>query len=201
MTACGSAQTFGKTGTNEMRHLGRRMNDELSGAMIPERENALAFERMHGLARAGDLEIDGDRRRRGDRLDAAVERRFQKEIVAPAVVQLHGVGLASALTGDDGRQFVIIDLDEFGQIFGSRAIFAHAHRDRLADEPNLFPGKHRIFRDLVTGNRRTRDNGQDALQIVEKEDRVIMSRGPRSGKRCAHARPGCAKTPPPAAPP
>jgi hypothetical protein len=38
-------------------------------------------------------------------------------------VQLHRASLASAVAGNNGGQLVIVDLDEFRQIFGSRAIF------------------------------------------------------------------------------
>lgn len=123
-----------------MRHLGRGVNDELPGPIVPERKDTLAFQRMHGLACARDVEVDDDRCRCCDRIDATVERRFEKEIVAPTVVQLHRVGLAPAVAGDDSRQFVIVDLDEFRQILSRRAIFAHAHGDGLADESYLFPG-------------------------------------------------------------
>lgn len=169
------SQTLRKTGTNKMRHLRGCVDDQLPGAMVPEGENPLAFQRMHGLTRAGDLEIDGDRRRGGNRANSAVEGRLQKQIVTPAFVQLHGIGPAPTSAGHDGRQFVVVDLDQFRQILGRRAILADAHGHGLANETDFLPRQNRILRDLVAGNGGARDNGRNTLEVVEEENRMLMA--------------------------
>ena len=136
-----NVQHLGEAGTDQVRHLGGGVHDKLRGAMVPPAQQAAALHRMHHLTGAAQGKIDFYRRAGGDRVDAAVERGFQEQVVGPVFVQARGTwGAAGGAAGDRG-EFGVVDLDAFGQVLGGGAGGGDAHRHRFANETHALGGE------------------------------------------------------------
>ena len=130
-------EEFGQPGADQMGHLGRCMDDELVGAFLPFGDHGPAFHGHHGLPRHAVFASHLDRRLRSRFVHVAVEKRLQRDVVAPVLVDQRGAGLARLQHVDHGGNFLVLDLDLLGQVLRLGAGVADAGDHGLAREPGL----------------------------------------------------------------
>ncbi len=131
------AETFGKTATGDVRHLGRRMQRELVGPAIEGRDHATAFERGHALPRGRDLARHLDRRvERGGDVDLVMG--LEEDVVAPMLVHQGRAGLACLQHVRDSRQLFQLERHGGRDVLGLGAGRRNAHRDEPRRPGALF---------------------------------------------------------------
>ncbi len=168
------AEAIGQPSAHDMGHLGRRDHFELFEARIPICRHALAFYRRHALPRRAETALDRDRGLFGGGLNIAVspglDECFQKDIVAPFLVQQRGVGVARLQHVRHGRQDVVFHHHAVGHVFRLGAGRGHAHGDQLADLTDFFTGQRRLGRWLVAGQGRIGADRRDIGHVVGGKD-------------------------------
>ncbi len=145
------AEVLGERGADHVRHLRRGIDHELAGPLLPVRQRGLAFDGVHGLPRHTIFAAHHDRRGRGHRGDALVERGLQEQVVLPRLMHERRRRFARRPRIDLGRQHVEVELGPAREVLGVGTGRGHAHRHRLADEAHLAMGKWRIVGRLETG--------------------------------------------------
>ena len=181
-------------GADEMRHLGGRVHDELSLALVVTGEHRLALQRRHALACGAVLALDNDRGALPDRLDVAVDRGFQEEVVVPFVMHARSVGAAGGEAVGDRGQCFELELHRFGDILGLGPGRGDAERHALAGEAHLVAGERRIVGRLVPGQARLGPDRSHAFHVLGCEHPAGVALGdgdrPDAGvrKRTAHER-------------
>ena len=109
----------------------------MAAPLLPVRQNGLAFERIHRLARHAVFTPHHHRRSGSDFGNSPVERRLQEQIVLPSLVHQCGRRITRLNRIDDGRQLFKIELYAFGKIFPLGARSRHAHGDGFTNESYL----------------------------------------------------------------
>ena len=177
-----------------MRHLGGRVHHELALALVVPGEHRLAFQRHHALAGGAVLALDDDRGAHPDRLDVAVDRGRQEEVVVPLVVHARSVRAACGeAVGDRGQRFEVKH-HRLGDILGLGPGRSDAERHALAGKAHLAAGERWIVGRLVRGQARLGPDRMHAFHVPggEHPARVALgdSDGPDAGVRegAAHER-------------
>jgi hypothetical protein len=147
------------------------VHDQLVEPAIVAGDTASAFKRqwmlpVHPEASLDDMGCSGF----GPGKVAAFELQLDKNIVAPIVMDQRGAVFQRIPHRDDGGQFLELDLDKGGDVFGFGGAGAERHRNRLADMPDLVLGEHGPIRRLESGERRGRSNATDARKIGGREN-------------------------------
>ena len=187
-------QELREPGADEMRHLGGCVHHELSLALVVAGEHRLAFHRHHALAGGAVLALDDDRGAHPDRLDVAVDRGCQEEIVVPLVVHSGCAGPARGeAVGDRGQRFEV-ELHRLGDVLGLGPGRGDAERHALAGEAHLAAGERRIVGRLVRGQARLGADRAHAFHVPggEHPARVPLGDGDGSdtgmGEGASHER-------------
>ena len=167
----------GKAGADQMRHLGRGVDDQLVHPRIPFGQDRAPLHRHHRLAAHAELAGHGMRRARLDRLHVAVGAGGQRDVVAPRLVDQRGARLARFQHVDRRRKLLVIDLDRLREIFRLGAGLSDARRDRLADEAHLADGERREIGRLVSRQFRRRAHRCHAVEVVGGEHPVLRAFG------------------------
>ena len=141
------AETFRQSGAHDVRHLAGRVDRQLLEPRVPERDHAAPFDRRHALARGTDFARHLDRRVERP-ADIDIDERLEKHVVAPVLVNEHGVVLARVQHVVNGRQLLEIERDRRREVFRFRPCRSDAHRRQFADVAKLVGGERRLLRDL-----------------------------------------------------
>jgi hypothetical protein len=80
------SEAFRKTGTDDVRHLARRVDDKLVKTVIPVREHSAPFERRHALPSRPNFSAYRNCRGRCGGFYIRRNLDLEKDIVAPCVV-------------------------------------------------------------------------------------------------------------------
>ena len=149
------AQAIGQAVANDVRHLGAGVERELVEAMIEGRDHAAPLERGHALPRGRYFARHLDGRIEG-RCDIDLEGAFEKDVVAPMLMDKRGVAVTRLAHIMDGRKLLKVQRHRSRDILGFRPRRRHAHRDEFADVTHFAGGEHRLFRYLEAGQARKR---------------------------------------------
>ncbi len=104
-----------------------------------------------------------------NRSGATFDERFEEIVVAPMVVQPDFAG-ERGVHVHQGGQFVEVDLDSGGEVFGVRAGRGNTDGDGFADVAHFVGCQHGLHRWFETWQARYRDDRLDARQIRRGED-------------------------------
>ena len=184
------AETLREPGAVDVRHLRRRMDGELVEPPVVVRHHAAPLDRRHALARGADAPPHADRGARADACEIVVDHGLEHDVVAPVLVHERRPRLDRRDHVDDGGQLLELDLDQRRDVLGFRASRRDAHRDQLADLAHLALREHVLRRRLEALERRVGDDRSDAGEIVDGEDRLLVTGGlaHRADARVRHRR-------------
>ena len=162
------AEAFGEAGANDMRHLACGVQHKLVGAMVEHGDAAAPLERRHALAPGRDRARHLDRRIEGRR-NAGIHGRLEEDVVAPMFVHQGRARPARRPHVADGRQLLEVQGHARRDVLGLGARRGDAHRNELADVPDLAGRQRRLLRDLEAGQSRHRPDRPDPVQIRRGE--------------------------------
>ena len=114
------------------------------------------------------VRVDLDRRIERRR-NAGIDGRLEENVVAPMLVHERGARLARRAHVADRRQFLEVQGYARRDILGFGARRRDAHRDELADMPDLAGRERRLLGDLEAGQSRHGPDRVDAVQIRRGE--------------------------------
>jgi hypothetical protein len=153
------AEAFGHARAIDVRHLRRAVHLELPRALGPLAQDGPSFQRRHRLACRADVSPHRNRGRLAHLRELVVVQGFEKDVVAPLVVDQCGRTRARVNHVDDRGQLVVFDAHLCCDIFRFRSRRADAHSDRLTymanfglrERPQIgwleaFQSRHRPYR-------------------------------------------------------
>ncbi len=117
-------------------------------------------------------------------LDRRVVRRFhvyideglKKDVVAPVLVKQRRIRTLRQQHVVNGRQFLKIDLDSGGDVFGLGARVGDTHRDQFADLTHLLEGEDRLLGNLEARQAGNRTDRLHTLKIAGRENAIAELR-------------------------
>ena len=110
------------------------------------------------------------------------EHQAEADIALRAVVpDLGGAVLGGVLEVDDGRQRLVVDLDQFGGVARLRERLGHHEGDAVADEADLVGIEHRLERAVALGR------AEILRHQVGGEAAELLGDGIGAGKDAQHA--------------
>ena len=166
---------------NEMRHLGGGVHHELPLALVVAGEHRLAFQRRHALAGGAVLALDDDCGALPHRLDVAVDRGREEEVVVPLVVHARSVRAACGEAVGDGRKRFEVEHHLLGDVLGLGPRRGDAQGHALPREAHLAAGERRIVRRLVPGQARLGADRSHALHVLRGEHPACVPIGDGDG--------------------
>ena len=144
------AETFGKTVSDDVRHLRRGIDHDLLRLIVPIGHHAAAFDGRHALPCGAQRSLEFDSRVLCGRLEIDVDECFKENVLRPMSVYERRTGIAGARHVDDGRQFFEIERDELGEILGLRTSVGDTGSKRLANMTHLVARQHWLHRATKT---------------------------------------------------
>ena len=168
-------QALGKAVAYDVRLLVAGMKHKLLHPVVPSGDRSAAFHRRHALARRGDFARDLDRRVER-RFHVDVDERLEKDIVAPVLMKQRRTRLPRLQHVVDSRQFLEIDFDGRGDIFGFGPRIGDAHRNQFTDLPDLLNGQDRLVRCLEPRQPRHCADRLDAFKVGGRENGILVLR-------------------------
>ncbi len=139
------AETAGKTGADDVRQLSGGIDQQLFQPAIPGRDDAAALQRRHALPRGAKASVYGDGRRLREAFGADFDKGFEENVVVPVVVQFRLAGERGTHV-NDGGQFLEVDLNSGGEVFGFGTRGGDTDCDWLADVAHLVGCQARVGR-------------------------------------------------------
>ena len=160
-------EAFGKAGAHDMRHLGRRGQGQHLEPPVPFGNDTPPLDRGHRLARG--TEGAGHRRSglalQGLDIGAAFDKGFQKDIVAPGLVQQRCIGGPGLDHVEDDRQGIDLAFELCDKILRRGTAWRDTGGDQLAHIADLVMREDRLQRRLETGKTRIRPDRRDSLKV------------------------------------
>ena len=127
-----------------MRHLVADVHRQVLAALVPHGAAAACFDRCVGLAMLMEFSLDHDRRFGEAALRIArAEDLMRDQVRRQRLVDQRGARRERALHAGDGRERLVVDLDQFGGVLGEIAVARHDAHDRIADEAHLVDRQRR----------------------------------------------------------
>ena len=149
-------QALGEDAAYHVWHLGGANHDQLVGAMVPVGQHRLAFHGHHALARQVDPAVHDEVGPGGVFLEIPVRLQCDEYVVAPVLMDEISRGALGAVGVGVDWQFVVIDLDQFSDVFRLGPSRGERHGNGFADEADLAARQRGLRGWLVRGQRGVR---------------------------------------------
>ena len=175
--AIGYVQRFAQAGLHAMRKLRRADDGEVPKPRVPIADDTAALHRKHAVSRCSDMPVNPDVGCFRNLLDCGVFPEFDNPVVAPFVMDERRVRFACQEHVDNGGQFLEFQRNGLRDILGFRPRRGNAHRDQLADVPQLFRRQYRLSGTLEALHGWSGNDRIDVIKIRGREDSVAIFLG------------------------